>query len=476
MSNQINEQRPFGLKDKLAYMAGDVANDLSFMMSAFFLMLFYTNVLQIEGYVVGILFLASRILDAFTDIGMGRLVDTIKPFKEGRFRGLIRRAAPFVCISGFLLFLHVVKDWSYTAKLVYITVTYIVWGSLAYTAVNIPYGSMATVISTKSEDRAALSVFRTLGANTALLFISFVIPLLIYKNVDGKQVIVPEMFTYIMGVFMVVAFILYQFCWRTSVERVQLPEKDGRRHNKQHNKAGCFGDVKSIFSSLFSNTALLIFILVAIILLLANLLIGTMNPYLYVDYFNSKLALSIGGVIGVLTTFAIAPFAQNIVKRYGKKESAAIGLLFTGVIYSVLFFVKVTNVWVYIASVFVASMGLSYFNIIIWAFIADIIDNQFLKTNRREDGTIYATYSFARKIGQALAGGLGGFALTFIGYTASQPTQSPEVLSSIYQFATAVPAIACLLIFALLKFVYPLSKAVVQRNTEALEMRNAQSE
>ncbi|HHE8800772.1 TPA: MFS transporter, partial [Haemophilus influenzae] len=185
------ESRPFGLKDKIAYMTGDIANDMSFMMSAFFLMLFYTNVLEIPGYVVGLLFLISRVLDAFTDMGMGRLVDTMKPFKEGRFKGIIRRAAPFVCLSGFLLFLYVVKDWSYPAKLAYVSITYIIWGSFCYTAVNIPYGSMASVISSCPEDRASLSVFRSIGANIALLTISFIVPLLIYKNVDGKQIIIP---------------------------------------------------------------------------------------------------------------------------------------------------------------------------------------------------------------------------------------------------------------------------------------------
>lgn len=465
MNNQL---KAFGMKDKFAYMAGDIANDLSFMMSAFFLMLFYTNVLQIEGYIVGLLFLVSRVIDAFTDIGMGRLVDTMIPFKEGRFRGLIRRVAPFICITGFLLFLHIVKDWSYTARVIYVCITYIIWGSFAYTAINIPYGSMATVITTKPEERAALSVFRTLGANIALLFISFVIPLLIYKEVDGKQVIIPEVFTYIMGIFMVVAFILYQICWRFSVERVQLPEREER----EHNRTSCFNDVKSIATSLFKNKALLIFILIAIILLLANLLIGTMNPYLYVDYFNSKLALSIGGIVSVITTFMVAPFAQSIVKKYGKKESAGIGLLFTGLIYSILFFIHITNVWVYIVIALIASAGLSYFNIIVWAFIADIIDNQFIETNQREDGTIYATYSFARKIGQALAGGLGGFALSFIGYTAQASSQSESVLQSIYSFATVVPALACILIFLLLKFAYPLSKERVLRNTAELEKRN----
>ncbi|MCP1661070.1 Na+/melibiose symporter-like transporter [Neisseria perflava] len=124
--DSANNPRPFGMRDKVAYMFGDLANDMTFMMSAFFLMLFYTNVLHIEGYVVGIIFLAARFFDAFTDVAMGRIVDTIKPFPEGRFRGLVRRAAPFVCIAGFLLFVHVVKDWPYWAKIVYVTVTYIV--------------------------------------------------------------------------------------------------------------------------------------------------------------------------------------------------------------------------------------------------------------------------------------------------------------------------------------------------------------
>ncbi|SUU37577.1 sugar (glycoside-Pentoside-hexuronide) transporter [Actinobacillus seminis] len=465
--NQANQasgqQRAFGMKDKLAYMAGDMANDFSFIMSANFLMLFYINVLKIEGYIVGILFLLARVVDGFTDIGMGRIVDTIKPYPEGRFRGLIRRAAPFVCFSGFLLFLHIVKDWDYSYKIIYIFVTYIFWGSFAYTAVNIPYGSMATVISAKVEDRSSLSVYRTVGANIAVLVISFGIPLLVYREIDGKQEIIPEMFTYIMGAFMIIAFIFYQVCWRYSTERIQLEPETPKE--KKH----CFEDIQAIFRNLVSNFALQIFILVAIFLLLATLLVNAMNPYLYVDYFNSKFALSIGGVFAPIAIFAIAPFAQRWVKAYGKKESASVALLMSSIIYFALYFFHITNVWVYLAFVFVALLGVGYFNVIVWAFITDVIDQQFLKTNKREDGTIYATYSFARKLGQALAGGLGGVALSLVGYQSHVSVQSQEVLDSIYSFSNLAPAIFYLIIAILLKFVYPLSKDVVLKNSEALE-------
>ena len=49
-------------------------------------------------------------------------------------------------------------------KILYMFVTYILWGSIFYTAINIPYGSMASVLSPDADDRAALSTFRSVGA------------------------------------------------------------------------------------------------------------------------------------------------------------------------------------------------------------------------------------------------------------------------------------------------------------------------
>lgn len=82
-------------------MAGDIGNDMFFIFASSFLMVFYTNVLGISRAAVGTLFLVSRVVDDFTDIGMGRIVDTFKPAKDGRFRPWIRRIAPFAVIVGF---------------------------------------------------------------------------------------------------------------------------------------------------------------------------------------------------------------------------------------------------------------------------------------------------------------------------------------------------------------------------------------
>jgi GPH family glycoside/pentoside/hexuronide:cation symporter len=147
-------------------------------------------------------------------------------------------------------------------------------------------------------------------------------------------------------------------------------------------------------------------------------------------------------------------------------------MLFTGVIFLLLFFFKVQNPWVFVGITFVANFGMFYFNMVIWAYITDVIDYQEVKTGSREDGTVYGVYSFARKIGQALAGGLSGFALSAIGYV-SEPgaVQTDQVRQGIYNIATAFPGVCYLIVAAILWLAYPLTKNAVAENAAILAER-----
>lgn len=98
------------------------------------------------------------------------------------------------------------------------------------------------------------------------------------------------------------------------------------------------------------------------------------------------------------------------------KEASTVGALLAGTVFLLLFFLKVKNVAVYIVLANIGMLGLGFFNTVMRANITDVIDDQEVKTGQREDGTVYAVYSFARKLGQALAGGAGGWALSIIGY------------------------------------------------------------
>ncbi len=454
--------RPFGIRDKLGYMFGDFGNDFTFIFASSYLMVFYTKVLGISGFAVGILFLAARVVDAFTDVTMGRIVDNLRPARDGRFRPWLRRMCVPVAVASTLMYLYFVQDWPYAAKLVYMTITYLLWSSFCYTAINIPYGSMASVISADAGERASLSTFRSVGASLASLVIGILVPLLVYETDElGNQVVIPARFTLVAVAFGIGAIICYVLCYYLCVERVSFEKKEGR-------KAEGAG---KMLQGLIRNKSLLALVSAALMLLLASTLGQTMNNYLFLDYFRNAKAISILNFVTVAAMLLVAPFMSKIATKFGKKEVGALGMLIAGIVYIILFFLRIQSIPVFMVLVFLGTIGVGLFNMIVWAYITDIIDYQEVATGKREDGTVYAVYSFARKLGQALAGGLGGFALTAIGYISDAPAQTAEVSERIYTVATLVPGICYFVVFLIMQFWYPLSKREVEKNTEILRRR-----
>ena len=164
MSKSPATLRPFGWKDRVGYMLGNVANDFTFIFASLYLQVFYTDVLGINAGLVGTMFLISRIVDAFTDTAMGRICDKTKATKNGKFKPWLLRACGPVALASFLMYQTFITDAPMTLRIVYMFATYLLWGSICYTAINIPYGSMASVMSNEPDDRASLSIFRGVGS------------------------------------------------------------------------------------------------------------------------------------------------------------------------------------------------------------------------------------------------------------------------------------------------------------------------
>lgn len=471
--NRQKEVRPFGWRDKIGYMFGDFGNDFTFIFASLFLMVFYTKVLGIKAELVGVLFVVARLIDAFTDITMGRIVDKMKPGKAGRFKPWIRWASGPVALASFLMYQSGIANASMTVKVVYMFATYILWGSICYTAVNIPYGSMASVISDDAEDRASLSTFRSIGAALASLVIGVLAPLLVYStDANGNQIVEGGRMTLVAGAFSVAAIVCYWICYALTTERVKITAQEGGHGKDAKNTSVGIGET---LKRLISDRALLGIILAAILLLLASLLTQTMNQYVFLDYFKDKTGISVMTLVGVVPTFILAPFVIPIARNIGKKEASALGCLVAGAASFVLYFLHVENMWIFILISTLGYIGFGFFNLVIWSIITDVIDNQEVKTGKREDGTIYAIYSFARKVGQAAAGGLGGFALAMTGFDESVQVQSQEVVDGIYNVATLYPAVIYIAVGLVLIFIYPLGKKKVNENVAILKEKRSGS-
>ncbi len=458
------EKRPFGFRDKIGYMFGDFGNDFTFIFASTFLMVFYTKVLGIEASMVGVLFLVARCVDAFTDVGMGRIADLTPENPKGRFKVWILRMCGPVAVSSFLMYQSSLANASMSVKVVYMFVTYLLWGSIFYTSINIPYGSMASVISDQSKDRQSLSVYRSLGSTFAAVAISVIAPLFIYRlDKDGNQVVIGDMFTFVSGVFSILAVVCYLLCYFLVTERVRLGKKETKEKR---------GSVVKTLVQVFSSRALLAVILISILTLCATIMSQSISTFLFADYFKNTKALSVNNFLGLPAALILAVISGKLVEWFGRKELTAVGCIVAAVIFFIVYFLKITNVWVYIVLSFIASVGGMYlFNMTIWAMITDVIDDQEVHTMQRDDGTIYGVYSFARKVGQALAGGLGGFALSAIGYDSLAAAQTDSVRMGIYGLSTLFPAVIYTVVAFVFVVLYPLSKRRVEENTKELQRR-----
>lgn len=457
-----NNVRPFGFKDKIGYMFGDFGNDFTFILSSSFMLKFYTDVMGIHAGVVGVLMMAARFVDAFTDVAMGQIVDRSKPTKDGKFKPWLRRMCGPVAISSFLVFQSGFANMPYLFKVVWMIVTYILWGSIFYTSINIPYGSMASAISADAKDRASLSTWRSIGSTLAGLVIGVGTPLFAYETVNGNTILSGNRMTIIAGVFSVMAVICYMLCFKLATERVEVP---------QNNTKFNFGD---LMKSLVTNRSLIGIITAAILLLLVMLTMQGMNAYLFPNFYGNVAAQSVAALAGSLVMLVVcAPLATKLSAKYGKKELAIGSCLFGAVVYWICWVLKPENPYTYVVFYMVANIGVGFFNMVIWAMITDVIDDAEVKNGVREDGTIYSVYSFARKIGQALSSGMIGALLSVIGYSAATAF-NPEVVNGIFNMTCIIPAIGFVGIALVLMFLYPLSKNRVEANVLELKKRRGE--
>lgn len=455
------EGRAFGWKDKLGYLFGDFGNDFTFLLSSTFLLKFYTDVMGVSAAVVGVLMMITRFVDAFTDVAMGRICDRAKITAAGKFKPWILRMCGPVAIASFLIYQSSFANMPMWFKIGWLVVTYILWGSIFYTAINIPYGSMASAISAEPGDRQSLSTFRSLGGTLAGLIIGAGVPMLAYQtDAAGNTVLDGKIFTVIAGWFSIFAVGCYLLCYALVTERVRF-SVDVKQKND---------NVFTMLKNAAGNRALLSIIAASVVMLLAQLTMQSMASYVYPNFYGNTAAQSISTIAMVVAMLIAAGITKPVTERFGKAEVSVVANLLAAAVCFLLFFLRPENVWVYVAFMTLCWLGLGIFSMVNWSLITDVIDYSELKNGVREDGSVYALYSFARKLGQAAAAGVSGGLLSLIGYSDATAFE-PSVTRGIFDISTLVPAIGLLLLGLILWFWYPLDKKEVEKNVAALKKK-----
>lgn len=452
--------RPFGIRDKVGYLLGDFGNDFTFIFSTMMLMKFYTDVMGVSAGIVGLVMTIARIVDAFTDIAMGRICDRTRPTEAGKFKPWLMRMCIPVALASFLIYQSALAGAAMWVKIAYLFVTYILWGSVFYTAINIPYGSMASSVSPNPDDRQSLSTFRSMGAMFAGTIIGVMLPLIAYEKVDGVETLVGTRVTLAAGICSLLAIGCYVLCYFMVTERVRTEQSTEKQDS-----------VGQMLASALKNRALIAIIAASIVMLLSQLTMQNMSGYVYPDYYNNAAAQSASTLMMMGGMLFAAALVKPIAKRIGKTEVSVLSSLFAAAVNVILFFIRPENVWVYAGMQLLSWIGLGMFSMVTWALITDVIDYSEIKNGKREDGTVYALYSFARKLGQAASAGLTGFLLEIIGYSTATKADA-AVQKGIFDISVLVPALGFLLLALILWFWYPLHKKQVDANVEALKQKH----
>ena len=202
-------------------------------------------------------------------------------------------------------------------------------------------------------------------------------------------------FTILAGAFSLLAVLFYFFCYKLTTERVDVDagSVDENHTEKQGFVKELFLTIKGTFGAL-KNRSLIGIIFTALFMILGQLMISSINNYLFPNVYNSSDALSQFNMLNPIIALVIAtPIAPIIANKIGKKEFGILALGLSALAFGSLFFIRPENVLVFMAIAGVGMFGFFSFNVVIWAIITDVIDNIEIETHHRQDGQVYSLYS-----------------------------------------------------------------------------------
>ncbi len=456
-----------GIKEGMGYMLGDAGNLFVLTYVSYALKIFYTDVLKIAANKVATLFLITRLWDAINDPLWGAIVAKRPPRRDGKFRPYLKWIAIPVAVAQLLCFYDITKNTSNPVIiLIYAYVTYIMFGMM-YTGINVPFGSLASVITDDPDGRTLLSTFRSIGGGIGGAAPLLVAPFIIYdKHIrpDGTSYNTANAggFFKFALVMCVLAIIFYFSCYKSTKERVK-------------SEANPHINMREAYKGMFKSRP---FIVLAVtgVLISGQLQFASYNAYLYKNYFENTNLNIIGSIAQYLPMAIMILFTPKLVKRFGKKELAGFGSMFAAAaaVFCYIFKPGRDQAWLFMIVLFVIGFGYSFVSITNWAVVADVIDYQYVKTGIRSESAIYAVYTFSRKLGQTIADYVGLMLLNNVGYTEEMTKigYKQGVSEGILMICTLIPAITYTLIWLLYRFAYPLTKEKLEPIYEKVRSSN----
>lgn len=440
--------RPFGVKDEIGYVFGDMAGSfVNLFVDAYFL-IFCTSVLGISAGWMGTLFLVARLWDAINDPIMGSFPDRWMIGKSGdKFKPWIKIFMIPLALSGVLCFLNVPLEG--IALHAYVAFAYVLYG-MSYTGTSMPFGAMASVVSDDPIQRSKLSRARSIGGTIVGIVGLSIVPVVCF---DKQSNILPERFTLIAVVFGVLSIISYFVLLNLTQERIRQNVEKAEKFNygkvlkaTVHNRPLIGVMVATLGSMLFITGS------------------NQVRSYIFKEYYARTDVMSIISLATIPILVICFPLVPKLVAKFGKKATLMAAIVSSTIFSVIPVVMEIKNVYIYSALVVLGTIGQTVFTMLIWALVTDCLDYSEWKFNERSDGSMYSLYTFSRKIGSTIASTGVSFGLAAIGFVSgSNVVQTTEAVNGIYFLVNIIPVVTCILELVGVGLIFNLNKETTER-------------
>lgn len=440
--------RPFGVKDEIGYVFGDMAGSfVNLFVDAYFL-IFCTNVLGISAGWMGTLFLVARLWDAINDPIMGSFPDRWMIGKSGdKFKPWIKIFMLPLALSGVLCFFNVPLEG--IALHAYVAFAYVLYG-MSYTGTSMSFGAMASVVSDDPIQRSKLSRARSIGGTIVGIVGLSIVPVVCF---DKQSNILPERFTLIAVIFGVLSIISYFVLLNFTQERIRQNSEKAEKFNygkvlkaTVHNRPLIGVMVATLGSMLFITGS------------------NQVRSYIFKEYYARTDVMSIISLATIPILVICFPLVPKLVAKFGKKATLMAAIVSSTIFSVIPVVMEIKNVYVYSALVVLGTIGQIVFTMLIWALVTDCLDYSEWKFNERSDGSMYSLYTFSRKIGSTIASTGVSFGLAAIGFVSgSNVVQTAEAVNGIYFLVNIIPVVTCALELIGVGLIFNLNKETTEQ-------------
>ena len=495
-----NGCRKFGMLDKVAYAAGDFGCNMSFALKGT-VQTFWLVYMMMETGLLSVLLLIVQAWDALNDPLIGSIIDNDKrKYKMGKFKTYIFIGACGLLVAGAAVFLPF-PNASVVVKAVLFILGYIVWDA-CYTIANVPYGSMLSLITEDTGERAQLSTWRSIGSMFGNIFPMIILPMLIWEKVTydgtgsyhtnpvtgeayklGDPVLDPltgKQFETLLGervfwaalIMGVLGFVAFMFMIKKITIRVDENSVKTNENGEKFNIIKAFGNFMKNRPAVGATVA-------AMGMFLGMQSATTANTIMFATYFNKASMSGVVQMIGFLPMVLFLPFIKKLVNKYGKKEASVAGTLLSvvgGIIMMIFPTVenRDTSLIVYLAGLVAFGIGMGVYTCVSWAMMADAIEYNEWKFGTREEGTVYSLHSFFRKLAQGIGPSIVLAIMGVLGYQSELGTigQSFETSHNMCWLVAGLYLFSAVVQFIGVAVIYNLDKKTLDKMMSELEERH----